>query len=73
MMHPSYQAILGLAREDESALVRLMLKDLPISRRPWFWALSYFTKENPVSARDAGKMDRMINAWVAWGKSRGIV
>jgi hypothetical protein len=71
MLHPSYQAILGMAREDEEGIIRLMLRDLRDNRRLWFWALSYLTKENPIKREDAGKLDRMIKAWVDWGKQRG--
>ena len=71
MLHPSYQAILGMAREDESELVRLMLRDLRDNRRLWFWALSYLTKENPIKPADVGKLDKMIKAWVNWGLEKG--
>lgn len=71
MMHPSYQAILGMASENEEEIIRLMLRDLRDSRRMWFWALSYLTKENPIQQADAGKLDKMIRAWVEWGKRRG--
>jgi hypothetical protein len=71
MLHPSYQAILGMAREDEEEIIRLMLRDLRDNRRLWFWALSYLTRENPIKREDAGKLDRMIKAWIDWGKQRG--
>jgi hypothetical protein len=73
MMHPSYQAILGMARENEQGVIRLMLRDLRDNRRMWFWALSYLTKDNPIKPTDAGKLDKMIKAWVDWGTRRGIL
>jgi hypothetical protein len=73
MTHPSYQAILGMAQGHEEELIRFMLRDLRAHRRPWFWALSYFTKENPIKPSDAGKLDKMIRAWVDWGKRRSIL
>lgn len=73
MLHPSYQAILGMAREDEQEVIRLMLRDLRDNRREWFWALSYLTQDNPINPRDAGKMDKMIDAWVKWGKGRRLL
>lgn len=69
IMHPSYQAILGMGE----AVVPLMLRDLRDNRRSWFWALSYLTKANPIDAQDAGKMDKMITAWVLWGSAKGIL
>jgi hypothetical protein len=71
MMHPSYQAILGMAREDQEKIIHLMLRDLRDNRRLWFWGLSYLTKENPIKPADAGKLDKMIKAWVNWGTERG--
>jgi hypothetical protein len=72
IMHPSYQAILGMGRDQRQEIIRLLIRDLQENRRAWFWALSYLAQDNPVSAEDAGKMDRMINAWVNWAKSKGI-
>ena len=72
MMHPSYQAILGMARVNEDEIIRIMLHDLQENRRPWFWALSYLTKDNPIKPTDAGRLDKMIGAWVEWGKRKGI-
>jgi len=73
MMHPSYQAILGMAVENKQEVISLMLQDLRNNRREWFWALSYLTQDNPISPRDAGKMDKMIKAWVDWGRRKGLL
>ena len=69
MMHPSYQAILGMGER----VVPLLLRDLRDNRRPWFSALSYLTTENPIKPADSGKMDKMIAAWTAWGKTKGLL
>lgn len=69
MAHPSYQAILGMGK----AVVPLLLRDLQRNRRPWFAALTYLTGQNPISRSDAGKMDKMINAWVKWGEKAGLL
>lgn len=73
MTHPSYQAILGMAQENKPLVIRLLLHDLQTNRRPWFWALSYLTQDNPIKQADAGKIDRMIKAWVEWGKERDLL
>jgi hypothetical protein len=73
MMHPSYQAILGIAVGHEREMIRLMIRDMKAHRRLWFWALSYLTNENPINPSDAGKLDAMIRAWSEWGEKRGIV
>lgn len=72
MMHPSYQAILGMAVGHEKEVIRLMLLDLRDRRRPWFWALSYLTGDNPIKSSEAGRLDKMIRAWVEWGKLKGV-
>src|SRR5438132_12854265 len=69
MMHPSYQAILGMGDE----VVPLLLRDMQQNRRSWFGALSYITKENPINPSDAGKMQRMIDIWVRWGRAKGLL
>ena len=69
IMHPSYQAILGMGNK----VVPILLRDLQQNRRPWFWALSYLTQENPINPKDTGRMDRMIEAWVRWGKEKDML
>jgi hypothetical protein len=70
MLHPSYQAILGMGQEHREEVIDLLLRDLAENRRPWFWALSYLAQANPITPADAGRMDRMIDAWVRWGNKR---
>jgi hypothetical protein len=70
MLHPSYQAILGMGQEHREEIIDLLLRDLKENRRPWFWALSYLAQTNPITPADAGRMDRMIDAWVRWGQTR---
>jgi hypothetical protein len=69
VMHPSYQTIIGMG----SDVVPLLLRDLQQNRRPWFWALSHITQANPINPADAGKMDKMIMAWVNWASERGLL
>ena len=69
IMHPSYQAVLGMGNE----VVPFLLRDLAQNRGEWFWALSYLTQENPIKREDAGKMDKMIASWVSWGQERGLL
>ena len=69
MMHPSHQAILGMGKD----VIPLLLRDMAQNRTEWFWALSYITQENPIRREDAGKMDKMIGAWLNWGKNKGLL
>ena len=72
MEHPSYQAILGLARDNKDEVVRLLIRDMTEYGREWFWALSYLTGENPINRKDAGKLDKMIASWQNWAKDRNL-
>ena len=68
VLHPSYQSIIGMGQD----VVPLLLRDLKKHRRFWFWALAHITNENPVPPACAGNIDKMIEAWLDWGKHRGI-
>jgi hypothetical protein len=69
--HASYLAILGMANDQREEVIDLLLRDMQRNRREWFWALSYLTHENPVERKESGKLDKMIDAWVRWGRHRG--
>jgi hypothetical protein len=71
--HPSYQAILGMGSEHKDKILRLLLNDLKQNRRAWFWALSYLAQDNPIKSSDAGKIDKMIEAWLNWGKEKRLL
>ena len=71
-IHPSYVAIMGMAQDHRDEVVSLLLRDMEENRREWFWALSYITHENPIDKRDSGSLDKMIRAWVKWGRKKGL-
>ncbi len=64
VMHDSYQSIIAMGPE----VVPILLRDLQKTRRHWFWALRHLTGVDPVPAKDKGNLDRMIAAWVDWGR-----
>lgn len=70
-LHPSYVAIMGMAQDNRDKVIDLLLRDMRDNRREWFWALSYLTHQNPIDRRDSGRLDKMIKAWVQWGKQEG--
>jgi hypothetical protein len=69
VMHKNYQAIVGMGQQ----VVPILLRDLRDNRRDWFWALSAITQENPVDRVDAGRVDKMIAAWVDWGRKKRML
>jgi hypothetical protein len=70
MTHPSYQAVLGMGREYPKEIIGLLVQDMKENRRQWFGALSYLAQANPIKPEDAGRIDRMIDAWVRWERAR---
>ncbi len=70
MLHPSYKAILGMGHEHKDQIIGFLIQDMKKNRRQWFWALSYLAQANPIKPEDAGRIDRMIDAWVRWERAR---
>jgi hypothetical protein len=69
VLDSSYQQIIGMG----SAVVPLILKDLKNATDHWYWALGSITKENPAQDAPDGDIAAICQAWLDWGKRRGIV
>ncbi|MGP8174149.1 MAG: hypothetical protein ACLP7O_06325 [Terracidiphilus sp.] len=69
VLHDSYQSIMAMGPD----VVPFLLRDLRDNRRSWFWALRHITQANPVPSEDQGNLDKMVDAWVAWGKREGRI
>ena len=68
-MHPAYQRIIGMGRR----AVPLILRELQRSPHHWFWALAAITGEDPVPRQDRGRVSRMTEVWLQWGRSKGLL
>ena len=68
-MHPAYQRIIGMG----PAAVPLILRELEQRPEHWFWALTAITGEDPVRPEDAGDIERMSQAWLAFGHAQGYL
>lgn len=68
MLRP-YQQIIGMGLP----AVPLILEELQLASDQWFWALEAITADNPVLPEAAGKVRLMAQAWIEWGKQRGLV
>jgi hypothetical protein len=68
MLRP-YQQIIGMGWE----AVPLILEELRREPDQWFWALEAITDENPVPPEAAGKVRQMAQAWLAWGRTHGLL
>ena len=65
--HWAFQEILQMGE----ALVPLMLRDLEERPQLWVWALPEITGADPVSPSDGGKIAKMSEAWLRWGREQG--
>jgi hypothetical protein len=66
--HWAFQEILKMGE----SVVPLMLRDLQDRPRLWVWALPRITGEDPVPASDAGNIGKMGEAWLRWGRDKGL-
>jgi hypothetical protein len=66
---PEYQRIIGLGRP----VVPLLLRDLQREPDFWFWALECITGEDPVPEGVRGDIRASANAWLEWGRERGLL
>ena len=67
-LHPSYARIIGMGLP----VVPLILQSLEKEPNDWFYALRAITGANPVRSKDAGYMQKMSQAWLSWGRKRGL-
>lgn len=65
----SYQQIIGLGPQ----AIPLILKELARETDHWFWALEAISGENPVPHKDAGDVEASAQAWIKWGRERGVL
>jgi hypothetical protein len=65
----NYQEIISLGWD----CVPHLLRDLERNKRFWFPALAAITGLRPFDSRDASNYRRMADAWIRWGKRKGLI
>ena len=68
VLHPAYQRIIGMG----TAVVPHLLRELECRPDHWFWALTAITGADPIKPEDRGKLRKMTEAWLRWGKEQGL-
>lgn len=68
-LHPCYARIIGLGQP----AVPMILQTLQTDPGDWFYALRAITGENPVTDEMAGDVRQMTQAWLAWGREKGVL
>lgn len=67
ILHTAYQQIIGMGRD----AVPLILEELSREPEHWFWALKSITGANPIKPEDRGRLKKMAEAWLDWGRQHG--
>lgn len=67
-LHPAYQEIIGMGKP----AIPMILNELRKEPHHWFWALSSITGDNPIKSEQRGIMREMTNAWLEWGREKGV-
>jgi hypothetical protein len=65
--HPAFQEIVGMG----PAVIPLLLRELENRTSHWHRALWQITGADPVPPVDRGKIDKVVAAWLRWGKEQG--
>lgn len=66
-MHPAYQSIIGMGQD----ALPMLLRELDKYPSHWFWALRAITGANPVKPENRGRIKRMAQDWLEWGRDHG--
>lgn len=66
--HPAFREVVGMGE----AVVPLLLRDLQIDASLWVWALPEITGEDPVPPEDRVNIAKITEAWLCWGKTKGL-
>ena len=69
VIHPAYLRIIAMGW----AAVPCVLERLAAAPDHWGTALEAITGENPVPMDAAGDMIAIADAWLAWGRARGLL
>lgn len=67
-LHPAYQRIIGMG----ASVLPLLLRELENRPDHWFWALTAITGVDPVQPEDRGRIEKMSEAWLKWGKEQEL-
>lgn len=68
-MLPSYQEIIGMGEP----AIPLLLNELKTRPAHLFWALRAISGIDPVPPEDKGHIDKMIEAWLNWGRQKRFI
>ncbi|NGM81719.1 hypothetical protein G5B47_04755 [Paenibacillus sp. 7124] len=67
--HKAYQNIISMGFK----AVPLILRELEKNPGHWFYALKIITGEDPVKKTDVGRVKKMAESWLEWGRERRVL
>ena len=67
--HPAHQEIIEMG----PAAIPLLLRELQERGGHWFMALRALSGENPVPREYAGRIPKITECWLEWGRERGYI
>jgi superfamily II DNA or RNA helicase len=67
--HPAYQEIISMGTQ----VVPLLLQELKENPLYWLQALNAITGANPIKPEQRGRVKKMAEAWLEWGKNQGYL
>lgn len=67
----AYQQIIGMGEE----VLPLIFRELETTTSDWFWALRAIARDRApvITAEDRGRVRRIAEIWMEWGKQNGYV
>ena len=66
---PAYQEVIAMGWE----VVPVILRSMDEKPDHWFYALTQITGDNPIPQADAGYVEKMTEAWLDWGRRKGLL
>jgi hypothetical protein len=66
--HPTYLKIIDIGMP----VVPFLLKELEQNPDHWFVALQKITRADPIPEEAYGKMEKMSEAWLSWGRENNV-
>lgn len=67
--HSAYREVVSWGER----AIPLILRDLELNGGHWFQALQELTHTNPVNPADAGRIKKMREAWLNWGRENKFI
>lgn len=69
ILHPAHLKIIAMGKE----ILPLVLREVEKMSGHWFVILNAISPENPVKPEDETSIEKVANAWLKWGKEKGLI